>query len=80
MVAPKLRFSRGLKAKAPGAVTACVPAATPLAPVEIFTGARRYPLNTRSNDGEGEDFLLTFEGLSSVRLLFYQRFDAALSL
>ena len=26
MMAPKLRFSRGLKAKAPGAVTACVPA------------------------------------------------------
>ena len=25
MMAPKLRFSRGLKAKAPGAVTACVP-------------------------------------------------------
>ena len=37
MIAPKLRFSRGLKAKAPGAVvTACDPAATP--PVEIFTG------------------------------------------
>ena len=33
MMAPKLRFSRGLKAKAPGAVvTACVPL------VEIFTG------------------------------------------
>ena len=36
MIAPKLRFSRGLKAKAPGAVTARVPAPTPL--VEIFTG------------------------------------------
>ena len=36
MVAPKLRFSRGLKVKAPGAVTACVPAPTPL--VKIFTG------------------------------------------
>ena len=63
MMAPKLQFSRGLKAKAPGAVTACVPAATPL--VEIFTG-HRYPLNTKSNDGEGEDFFFTFEGLSSV--------------
>ena len=56
MMVPKLRFSRGLKAKAPGAVvTACVPAATPF--VEIFMYCR-YPLNTRSNDGEGEDFLL----------------------
>ena len=35
-------------------VTDCVPAATPL--VE-FLQAHRYPLNTRSNDGEGEDFL-----------------------
>ena len=77
MMAPKSRFSRGLKAKAPGAVTACVPAATPL--VEIFTG-HRYPLNTKSNDSEGEDFFFYFRGLSSVWLLFYQRFDAALPL
>ena len=37
MMAQKLRFSRGLKAKVPGAVTARVPAPTPL--VEIFTGS-----------------------------------------
>ena len=37
MMAQKLRFSRGLKAKVPGAVTASVPAPTPL--VEIFTGS-----------------------------------------
>ena len=59
MMAEKLRFSRGLKAKAPGAVTACVPAATPL--VEFFTG-HRYPLNTKSNDDEGEDFFFYFRG------------------
>ena len=64
-MAPKLRFSRGLKAKAPGAVTACVPAETPL--VEIFTG-HRYPLNTKSNDAEGEDFFFL---LSRV----FQMFD-----
>ena len=75
---PKLQFLRGLKAKAPDVVTACGPAPTPL--VEIFTG-HRYPLNTKSNDGEvHEDFFFTFEGLSSVWLLFYQRFEAALPL
>ena len=37
MMAQKLRFSRGLKAKVPGAVTARVPAPTPL--VKIFTGS-----------------------------------------
>ena len=37
MMAQKLRFSRGLKAKVPRAVPARVPAPTPL--VEIFTGS-----------------------------------------
>ena len=45
---------------------------------ERALGAHR--LNTRSNDGEGEDFFFTLEGLSSVWLLFCQRFDAALQL
>ena len=63
MMAPKLRFSRGLKAKAPGAVTACVPAATPL--VETFTG-HRYPPNTKSNDGEGEDFFFLLSRVFQV--------------
>ena len=70
MMAPKLRFSRGLKAKAPGACH-CLssrPAPTPL--VEIFTGPSTTT-GTRSNDGEGDDFFFTFEGLSSVWLLFY---------
>ena len=70
MMAEKLRFSRGLKAKAPGAVTACVPAATPL--VEIFTG-HRYPLNTKSNDDEGEDFFYfrgSFKCLIVILLTF----------
>ena len=54
------------------------PAPTPL--VEIFTGLSITTL-TRSNDGEGDDFFFfTFEGLSSVRLLFYQRSDTALLL
>ena len=55
MMAPKLRFSRGLKAKAPGR-RHCLcsrPASTPL--VEIFTGLSITTL-TRSNDGEGDDF------------------------
>ena len=55
------------------------PAPTPL--VEIFTGLSITTL-TRSNDGEGDDFFFffTFEGLSSVWLLFYQRSDTALLL
>ena len=39
MMAQKLRFSRGLEAEVPGAVTARVPAPTPL--VEISLQARR---------------------------------------
>ena len=45
MMAPKLRFSRGLKAKAPGAVTTSTCVRGP----STTTG-------TRSNDGEGDDF------------------------
>ena len=68
MMAPKLRFSRGLKAKVPGARRRrCLcsrPAPTPL--VEIFTGPSTTT-GTRSNDGECDDFFfVTFEGLSSV--------------
>ena len=48
MMAPKLRFSRSLKAKAPGAATACVPG--PLRRRSSTT------TGTRSNDGEGDDF------------------------
>ena len=75
IMAPTLHFSRGLKAKAPGAVTACVPASTPL--VEIFTGPSTEQKATMV---KVTIFFFTFEGLSSVWLLFYQRSDTALLL
>ena len=56
-MAPKLRFSLGLKATASGAVIACVPTATPL--VEIV---QAHQLNTRSNGGEGQDFYFYLRG------------------
>ena len=64
MMAPKLRFSPGLKAKAPGAVTAFVfprsrPAPTLL--VELFTGPSTTT-GTRSNGGEGDDFFFYLRG------------------
>ena len=82
MMAPKLRFLRGLKAKAPGAVTACVPAATPL--VDLFAG-HRYLLNTKSNDGEGEDFFLllrvfqVFDCYFTNSLTEHSRFEVLLT-
>ena len=60
MMAPKLRFSLGLKAKAPGRRHRGLcsrPAPTPL--VEIFTGLSITTL-TRNNDGEGDDFFFFF--------------------
>ena len=77
MVAPKVRFSRGLKAKAPGTVTACVPTPTPL--VEIFTGPS-ISTEHKKQQWWMWGFFFTFEDLSSVWLSFYQRFDAALLL
>ena len=58
MMAPKLR---------PGAVTctAQVPASTSRSS-KFLQPPSAHRLNTRSNDGEGEDFFFTFEGLSSV--------------
>ena len=58
MMAPKLRFLCGLKAKAPGAVTCTAVVRSPTSRSSKF-------LQARSNDGEGEVFF-TFEGLSSV--------------
>ena len=79
MMAPKLRFSRGLKAKAPGAVTACVPG--PLRRRSSkFLQARRPRLAQEATMGKVTFFFFTFEGLSSVWLLFYQRSDTALLL
>ena len=79
MMAPKLRFSPGLKAKAPGAVTACVPG--PLRRRSSkFLQARRPRLAQEATMGKVTIFFFTFEGLSSVWLLFYQRSDTALLL
>ena len=77
MMAQKLRFSRGLKAKVPGAVTARVPAPTPL--VEIFTGSAPIDWTQEATTVKVRIFFY-LEGLSNVWLLFYQRFDAALLL
>ena len=80
MMAQKLRFSCGLKAKVPGAVTARVPAPTLL--VEIFTGSAPIDWTQEATMVKVRIFFFffTFEGLSNVWLLFYQRFDAALLL
>ena len=79
MMAPKLRFSRGLKAKAPGAVTACVPG--PLRRRSSkFLQARRPRLAQEATMGKVMIFFFTFKGLSSVWLLFYQHSDTALLL
>ena len=82
MMAPKLRFSCGLKAKAPGAVTcACSCSRSDVALVEIFTGPQRPSTEHKKQRWWRWGFyFFTFEGLSSVWLLFYQRFDAALLL
>ena len=80
MVAPKLRFSLGLKAKAPGAVTACVPGPLRRRPSK-FLQAHQPRLAQEATMGKVPIFFFfTFEGLSSVWLLFYQRSDTALLL
>ena len=71
MMAPKLRFWRGLKAKAPGAVTACVLAPTPL--VKIFTS----PSTEHKKQRWWRWRYFVLRVLSSVWLLFYQSFDTA---
>ena len=79
MMAPKLRFSRGLKARAPGAVTACVPG--PLRRRSSkFLQARRPRPAQEATMGKVTLFFFTFESLSSVWLLFYKRSDTALLL
>ena len=77
-MAPKLRFSRGLTAKAPGAVIACVPG--PLRRRSSkFLQAVDHDWHKKQRWGRSR-FFFTFEGLSSVWLLFYQRSDTALLL
>ena len=82
MMAPKLRFSRGLKAKAPGAVTACGPAipACSDAARRNFYRPVDHDWHKKQRWGRWRFFFFTFEGLSSVWLLFYQRSDTALLL
>ena len=59
MMAPKLRFSRGLKAKAPGAVTACVPG--PLRRRSSkFLQARRPRLAQEATMGKVKIFFIFF--------------------
>ena len=59
MMAPKLRFSRGLKAKAPGAVTACVPG--PLRRRSSkFLQARRPRLAQEATMGKAKIFIFIF--------------------
>ena len=78
MIAPKLRFSRGLKAKAPGAVTACVPG--PLRRRSSkFLQARRPRLAQEATTGKVTIFFSS-RVFPSVWLLFYQRSDTALPL
>ena len=61
MMAPKLRFSRGLKAKAPGAVTACVPG--PLRPRSSkFLQARRPRLAQEATMGKVTIFFFYLRG------------------
>ena len=79
MMAPKLRFSRGLKAKAPGAVTACVPARSDAARRNFYRPVD-HDWHKKQRWGRWRFFFFTFEGLSSVWLLFYQRSDTALLL
>ena len=56
MMPPKLRFSCGLKAKAPGAVMALLLFPLRRRARRNFYRLSAHRLNTRSNDGEGEDF------------------------
>ena len=69
---PKLRFSRCLKANAPGAVTACVPLR-----LRSSKFLQAHRLNTRSNDGECED-LFYLGGSFKCMIVIYQLFDTAL--
>ena len=80
MMAPKLRFSRGLKAKAPGAITACVPGPLRCRSSKFLQARRPRPAQEATMGKVTTFFFFTFESLSSVWLLFYQRSDTALLL
>ena len=63
MMAPKLRFSHGLKAKAPGAVTACVPDPGPLRRRSSkFLQARRPRLAQEATMGKVTIFFFYLRG------------------
>ena len=72
MMAPKLRFSRGLKAKAPGAVTACVPG--PLRRRSSkFLQARRPRLAQEATMGKVTIFFIFLPSTPSSRV--FQVYD-----
>ena len=77
-MAQMLRFLRCLKAKVPGAVTALFPLRRRSS--KIFTGSAPINCTQEATMVQVRIFFFTFEGLSIVCLLFYQRFDAALLL
>ena len=81
-MAPKLRFSRGLKAKAPGAVTACRFPARSDAARRNFYRPVDHDWHKKQRWGRWRFFFFFFylRGLSSVWLLFYQRSNTALLL
>ena len=79
MMAPKLRFSRGLKAKAPCAVTARGPGPLRRRSSKFLQARQPRPAQEATME-KVTNFFFTFEGLSSVWLLFYQRSDTALLL
>ena len=66
MMAPKLRFSCGLKAKAPGAVTACVPGLLRRRSSKFLQARRPRLAQEEATMGKVTIFFFTFKGLSSV--------------
>ena len=80
MMAPKLGFSCGLKAKAPGAVTCTALVPAPTSRSSKFLKAQHPSTEHKKQRWCRWGLFFTFEGVSSVWLLFYQRFDTALLL
>ena len=80
MMAPKLRFSRGLKAKAPGPVTACVPGLLRRRSSKFLQARRPRQAQEATMGKVTIFFFFTFEGLSSVWLLFTNVLTQALLL
>ena len=78
---PKLRFSRGLIAKVPCAITCTARVRAPRSRSSKFLQAQRPSTEHKKKRWwRWGFFFFTFGVLSSVWFLFYQRFDAALLL